>query len=226
MKINKITASKSDITLSHDLNDSEINSVVNELKFATKNVEIFFSTSSDNKIDFTVTMVSSRSEYDKFLGRPTESWECGWVKPGEVIIFSPEAYICETSHPVGQYVKTLTHEICHIFTLKITQCPLFWLNEGIADYIADIRYNNHVSTSNLDHFFANHLFSNINYSEFIQYEGYRIGYTITKYLIEHYGKEKLFLLLDSDRDKAKMTFLKAINKNECEFRKELDDLFA
>lgn len=117
-----------------------------------------------------VFLVYSRKEFDKFVGKKTKGWQVGHANStrGMIYVFSPLVFEKESSHKKGDFPKVLTHELAHIFIHKIY--PYYeprWLVEGLAYYLAGMKGGSK----------------------------FGLSFLWVKFLVENFGKEKLFALM-------------------------------
>ncbi|MCX6808233.1 MAG: hypothetical protein NTW50_01010 [Candidatus Berkelbacteria bacterium] len=108
----------------------------------------FFKFSNQIIPKFEIELVYSREEFSSKLNRETASWESGYCSNNHFIIFHPDFFESETTHRREDFGKTLTHEIAHIFIESINSKFLWWVSEGVAQYVA--KQANYTGTNNLD----------------------------------------------------------------------------
>ena len=171
------------------------------------------------KIDFKIIFLETREEMDgvhkKFLGmnEPTEDWVVGGVfEEGIVHIFSKDVYDKVSCHPKETFFPTLVHEIAHVFTGKLFRFHFpIWLNEGISYVVADQDNVNLSKKQDITKAYTE--------EEWFQTNPYLTSGKFTRFLLDKYGKEKVFSLLrELDFHEKKSEFYK-------DFKKVLGDDF-
>lgn len=90
-----------------------------------------------DNINPVVRIVDSRAEIDEIKGYQTEPWLVGTVKEGIIYLLAKDKFETDSNHPKSDFDKVLKHEIAHLYITAVakTNKP-FWLNEGIACYLA------------------------------------------------------------------------------------------
>lgn len=174
----------------------------------------FFSDANTEKQNIQIKLLCSRSEFDKALGKPTEDWLCGSIKKGAILIFHPNFLAKESSHKKTEFPQILTHEICHILIDQINPKSSWWLDEGVAQYIADQKPTQKIPPTDMNYFIKNQLFKNSDYDTFIRHSGYQISHMVTKLLIKKHGKNIVIELLKIKPGKhMQKKFLAIINED-------------
>lgn len=89
-----------------------------------------------------VFVVKSRVDFDKLLGRKTESWLVGLAadNPKRVYVMDRRKLAKESTWKYTQerYVALIKHELCHLFFRIVSNGsskPL-WLNEGLSGHLS------------------------------------------------------------------------------------------
>ena len=90
-----------------------------------------------NIIAPSVYIVDSRKEMNEVKGYQTEPWLVGTVKDKVIYLLDKDKFETDSNHPRSDFDKVLKHEIAHLYITAVagTNKP-FWLNEGIACYLA------------------------------------------------------------------------------------------
>ncbi len=154
-------------------------------------------------LNFPIDLLYRRAEYDEYFEYKTERWGSGCCRKGKVALFHPDFFEIETSHKKEDFPKTLIHEISHMFDKKIFgENYLWWIHEGIAQYIANQTVVKKIELENIDHFFANNFYANRSYREFTQNSGHQISKRLAFAIVNNYGEKALLELLKirSDED--------------------------
>lgn len=194
-----IEFSSHDVTLEVTLfYDSEygIEGVVEKVQDAIEINVSFYNGCKDLPVDFNLTLLNHRHEYDEILGWPSSSWGSGLTRDNNIYTFHPERRAVETSHSKESFVNTLTHEVSHIFSKSIFKKELWWTREGVAQYIAKQDSFKELSFENIEHFIAHSLDRNIKYSDFVnKHQGHQISKKMGYAIGEKFGPEALLSLL-------------------------------
>lgn len=192
--------------------------VHDELQDSINSVKNFFSGEIDLKKEIKVKLIDTRSEFDDAFGEKTENWMSGGVHRGVVVMFHPETLAIASTHSKKEFPQILTHEICHVVTNRMNPKFSWWLSEGIAQYVARQNVAGNVSSSDLDHFISESLFTNKDYGDFINHDGYKIAYMVTERLIAEYGRDTVMQLLKIKMNKhTEENCLSVIKKTPEEF---------
>lgn len=220
-KQKKIHAGTTTITVycnsGHSL--QSLNKFVKNSVTATKE---FFSDANIKKQNIQIELLCSRSEFDKALGKPTEDWLCGSIKKGTILIFHPNFLAKESSHKKKEFPQILTHEICHILIDQINHKSSWWLDEGVAQYIADQKPTQKIPPTDINYFIKHQLFKNSDYDTFISHSGYQISYMVTNLLIKKHGKNTVIELLKIKPGKhMQKKFLAIINEDINTFLRDI-----
>ena len=162
------------------------------------------------KISFDIELIYSRKEMNIKLKFKTPNWLIAHSFGKKFIIFEPSKIEKCTSHKRNEFAKIIAHETSHIMLKKINPDFCTWLNEGIAQNIANQKKKIEIKPKNIKYFIKNCLFINSGYKKFISNQGYEISYRLTKSLIDSYDKKTLLKLL-----KLKYYFDKSSEKNFC-----------
>lgn len=142
-----------------------------------------------------IKIAETRAEYDKIVGRKTESWQIASAQDGLISIVSPSIWDQEGAHKVSELEQALTHEVVHLYVEKLApgkKVPS-WLNEGLAGYLSD----QHKKITNG---FCIENFTQVlgSYQGFIQYSkagAYSMSFLFVAYLIQNFGLGKIKELL-------------------------------
>lgn len=156
-----------------------------QVKKMIKELEKFFGYKFDSNAQLKV--VYARAEMDKALKTKTLPWMVGCAHKGNILIFSPSVLEKVSPHHVKDLPYLLKHEISHIFSEKFPKQPK-WISEGLAGYTAG-QYDpdKRPKIKKL---------SEIHYKKgWNKYRLYQFAYFAVKYLVEKYGKKKLFYLM-------------------------------
>jgi len=162
------------------------------------------------RISFGVELIYSREEFDKIVGYETERWVTAHSFGNRFIIFEPSEIEKHTSHSRNEFVPIVSHETSHILLRKLNADFCTWMNEGIAQNIADQRRGEKIDPTNISYFLDECLFKNSNYKKFISRQGYEISYKLIRFLMNEYSKETIIKLFE-----VKYGFVKSSEKNIC-----------
>jgi len=150
-----------------------------------KELEDFFEITAP---DFELTLISSREEFDKIIGKKSEPWMAGFTRNGNIYAIHPDKIEELTIHKKESYLPRLKHEMSHIFYVKYANGgdKPSWLNEGLAYYLADQPKWNLNEGQKL-----------LAVEYFTNFDGkvYGPGEYMVRILIEKYGKEKILQLI-------------------------------
>jgi hypothetical protein len=129
--------------------------------------------------------------FEKIYNQKSEKWIVAWIPSSSLInIFSPSVFESQTSHSKDNFIKVLTHEISHVFIKEIYKINRpRWLIEGLADYISGKNLNN-ILLKEIIEFKELH-----NFKDFHKHNAYNQSGLFVKYLLDTFGKNKLFNLL-------------------------------
>ena len=136
------------------------------------------------------------------LGFPNApDWIRGGLGIDKIVIASPL-----NPPPGSQFdnvVNTAVHEFVHIIINKINEDTPRWLNEGIACYEAKDNNENWIRetvkdglTNNVHPTFKD-LDTGKDFETFFKRNGYQYSYTIVESIIEEFGYDKLYNLIES-----------------------------
>lgn len=205
-----------------------VEEVIELVNISLEKVTNFYSTYGKRfDLDFPLELLYKRSEYDRFFGYKTERWGSGLCCDGQVALFHPDFFEIKTSHKREDFPKTLIHEISHMFDKKIFgENYLWWVHEGVAQYIANQTVFKKVELENINHFIANNLYSNKNYRGFCQQLGHQISKRLAFAIVDHYGESTLFKLLKIKPGKSfKQKIATILNTPQEELEKKIRELF-
>jgi len=184
---------------------SEIEKIA-KLAYQT-NVDFFGQNITGIKINFVYSDEELAAAEEK-NGMPFQSWHKNYAHHDTVWMFSPHL-------PKGEDCQQhMVHEFAHIFTDKLfCEGNPAWLREGIAQVVAD---------KNKDGVFK----SNIKFKEahyglgFQKHPIYNKSTVFTRYLIDQFGKSKLFALLSETKEKI------GTNNNYNDFCQLFNDVYG
>jgi len=143
---------------------------------------------------------TSRSSFDKSLGRKTQVWEVGNTsRDNKIDIIHPDFFAKVSSHADLEFDQILAHEIAHIFINRLAsgnQVP-FWLNEGLAMNIAGQvdRYKTGSDSMFIEERFTSHLATKQDWDERVDFGAYKIACLFTAFLIEKFTLNKILELI-------------------------------
>jgi len=132
-----------------------------------------------------IYLLNSRDELDIVWGSKTEKWLVACARNDSIFILHPDIYAEQSDHKeAGDFWKVLKHEYCHIYFKQITGglYPL-WLNEGLANYLADQKKS---GGNPMDVFL---------YFNKTDRSIYKAGYFWVELLIRKFGKAKILKLI-------------------------------
>jgi hypothetical protein len=134
-----------------------------------------------------VRIAGSRAEMDRIKERPTEPWLVGTVKDGVIYLLDKDRFETESDHPKSDFEKVLKHEIAHLYITAVagTNKP-FWLNEGIACYLAG-QVKTRPSSENVVRL--------KDYYDKLDPSIYQLGYFWVSYLADTFGMAKIMEFL-------------------------------
>ena len=149
------------------------------------------------KVNFKVIFIDTREEMDKvyseFFGEKhkTDDWVVGGVFQNNIVyMFAEEIYSKVSCHPQETFFPTLVHEITHIFTKELFDFHLpKWLNEGISYVVAEQDKQSLKEKKDITKAFTE--------QEWAQMRPYLTAGKFTRFLLEKYGKDKIFNLMKS-----------------------------
>jgi len=167
--------------------------------------EIVFKRVSDsfnfsNIPNISILFHTSRSSFDKSLGRKTEMWEVGNTSSDNKIdIIHPDLFAKLSSHADSEFDQILAHEIAHIFINSLASSkPIpFWLNEGLAMNIAGQvdKYKTDSDPMFIEEEFTSHLATKQDWDSRVNSGAYKIACLFTNFLIERFTLNKVFELV-------------------------------
>lgn len=156
-----------------------------------KAVERFFGFSW-TELPPNLILLPNRDSIDSLYGEKTEPWVRGFFRDRNIYFLKKESYAkeCSLTYSEEEFRRGIRHELAHIFTTVLSGANLrpIWLSEGIACYVArDIDYTKKPAkfSNFLEHF-----------SRFDPQVYEESGFAV-QFLVEKYGKRKLFRLLKS-----------------------------
>jgi hypothetical protein len=157
-----------------------------------------------------IVLVPDRNTINKLLGRQTENWLVGWADKGTIYLLDSKNFEKESNHKYSdeEFYKLIKHEVCHMFVHKIAKIKIkpYWLSEGIPIYVSGQYENKKLAAF---HNFTKNYDSNIDTKSLYNESGFAI-----KFLVEKYGKEKIFELIRN------------IQSREEEFNKYFEKLYG
>jgi hypothetical protein len=169
-------------------------------------------------IKFQVQLVDTVEDFEKYLGEKSEKWICAFVSKdnSKIIIYSPESFEKYTSHNKTEFNSVLTHEISHIYFNAIAgQHAPIWLNEGLANHIAEWKNSTNFKTDKLK---PDILESNALFNKLHPFERYSISRSLVEYLLKKFKKQKV---LDMIKEIRMLGFKKSFEKHIC----SIDEFF-
>ena len=143
------------------------------------------------EIKVRIIPINSRAEYDELRGQKTKDWMVGFTRGKTVYILDKDKFETDSSHPGSDFEPVLKHEIAHIYyrQLKKNGGPA-WLNEGTACFVAGQNKKPPQEAVTIETLEQYHDHGG---------EGiYSIGRYMVNQIMENYGKEKLFELIEID----------------------------
>jgi hypothetical protein len=153
-----------------------------------------------NLPNISILFHTSRSSFDKSLGRKTQVWEVGNTsRDNKIDIIHPDFFAKISSHADSEFEQILAHEIAHIFINRLAsgnQVP-FWLNEGLAMNIAGQvdRYKTGSDSMFIEARFTSHLATKQDWNERVDFGAYKIACLFTAFLIEKFTLNKILELI-------------------------------
>ena len=149
-----------------------------------------------------IEIQSNLNELHIALGFPNApNWIRGGLGNGKIIIASP------LNPPPGSnmdnVINTAVHEFVHVVLRKINNDIPRWLDEGIASYESKDNNQNWIDSTikeglksgNIPTF--NDLDTGEDFEEFFKKNGYQYSYTIVEAIVEVFGYDKLYKLIES-----------------------------
>lgn len=166
----------------------------------------------------TIEIHFSLKELHIALGFPdAPDWVRGGLGKHGIVIASP------LNPPPGSsfdnVLNTAVHEFVHIIINKINESTPRWLNEGIACYEAKDNNEEWIIKTIKNGILQNTLpsFKNLDTGEdfetFFKRDGYQYSYTIAEAIIEEFGYDKLYKLIESP---DKFTEVFGLTENQLE----------
>lgn len=150
----------------------------------------------------TIEIHSDINELHIALGFPNApDWIRGGIGVDKIVIASPL-----NPPPGSQFdnvLNTAVHEFVHIIVNKINDETPRWLNEGIACYEAKDNNENWIRKTVMNGLVNNTIptFKDLDTGEdfetFFKRNGYQYSYTIVESIIEEFGYDKLYNLIES-----------------------------
>lgn len=155
-------------------------------------VESFFETKLNFKIVFLETREEMNNVYSKMLksNQKTEDWVIGGFFGGDsVYIFSEDSYSKVSCHKQETFLPSLIHEITHLFSNKILKFHLpMWFNEGLSYFVSN--QDKDKVLENKENLIEAHY-----QGEWMKMNPYLTAGKFVRFLIDNYGKNKIFLFL-------------------------------
>lgn len=187
------------IFIINDENDTSIKIIEKCLNSIIKKLENFYRI---NHPKIVIELFYSREEFNKKAGYKTPEWFIGFTVNNNICLLSPLVIEkVSLSHKKSEFLKILTHEICHIFNSEINKNILMWVDEGISLYLAGQKKKPGFEKKDLDFFLHNIFDKNIKINLFAEHNGYRISYWAVRTAVKILGKKKLLDLACIDRRK-------------------------
>jgi transcription antitermination factor NusG len=153
---------------------------------------------------FKIRLVYSRAEFDKIWGEKTEKFVSGFIRDGQIVVFSYSVFDKETKWEKKYFYGCLLHEISHLFyeELRNDSYDPLWLSEGLATFIQcgkkklKHKKNLKITKSVLEEGF-----------EKMNMESYHVYYLFVRYMIVNFSKKKLFRLVKGLKNGNKLEVL-------------------
>jgi len=138
---------------------------------------------------------TSRTSYNKSIGRQTQVWEVGnSSSDGKINIVHPDYFEKISSHKNSEFDQILAHEIAHAFIGKISSGKMVpvWLNEGLAMNIAG-QFDKYKSGKPMciEENFSRKLAPRKDWDKRTNYDAYKLSCLFTAFLIERYSINKV-----------------------------------
>lgn len=155
-----------------------------------------------------IVFYQTRAQINKYRKKETPAWLVGWTKKNEIHILAYDKFVEESSHIDREdFWRTFRHELIHLYFKKKTKDNKpYWLNEGLACFLADQKkiIKDLIKFKNPAFYFKK---ADI----FI----YSFGYTMVKYLVVFYGEKKFLEFFDCwSRSKKTPRQFERIFKNQ------------
>jgi len=152
-----------------------------------------------------VTLVSSHAELEQLAGGSQPTWVYGAALPDSLVMLTPLRFSpAFNGHRYADVFKLVPHELTHLILAQIVGYPGFrempqWLNEGLAVYLSGQRGDEHAI---IDAARAGKLPSFENLDQALTGQAkignsYDVAGSITGYMIEAYGADKIPPLLEA-----------------------------
>jgi hypothetical protein len=172
-----------------------------------KDLEIFWKFKI--KYEPLLFLLKSRRDIDHIRKEKTDNRLVGWFwREKFLFILDPEKFETESVFQKKDFQKILKHELSHFFFLQATGGTLpSWLNEGLACYLAEQKYQEVISMDLINRLIACHY--QFDRSLFAH------SYLLVEKIINHKGENNFISFLKS--------FKKNINENE--FKKIFKEFF-
>ncbi|NUQ57744.1 MAG: hypothetical protein HUT38_04665 [Candidatus Paceibacter sp.] len=196
---------------------------------AYKDVSAQFQSELD---DLCVRVHNNKKDFNKQIGRETESWHVASATKGEVDIMHFDAFEKETSHKKEDFLPILKHEITHLFIEKITRDKAVpkWLSEGLSSYVSK-QYKNIKHPVYVEENFCEKLGTPAGWDKHSNYYAYNTAALFVGFLAEKYSLNKLIELLSNINKnyfypdfikKFETVFGKTLNETEKIFVNEIN----
>jgi len=177
--------------------------ITSNIKKSEKKLELFFGIKTPK---YRFVYLKSREEIDRLKGYKTENWVCGFTIGKTIYILHPEVIEKTSTCKVAEISSLFKHELAHIFYVEIARGedrPL-WLNEGLALHLGeqDMQRVDRIPLQKIEHYFDS-----------ADEELYYYSFSLVKYLINVYGKNKIIQLLKSiEPSITKKSFPKVVQR--------------
>ena len=153
---------------------------------------------------FRIRLVYSRAEFDRLWGAKTEKFVSGFIRDGQIVVFSYSVFNKETKWEKKYFYGCLLHEISHLFyeELRDDSYDPLWLSEGLATFIqCGKKKLKHKKNLKITKGVLEEGFKKMNM------ESYHVYYLFVRYLIVNFNKKMLFRLIKGLRNGKKLEVL-------------------
>lgn len=170
----------------------------------------FFSSLEKRSLKIDIVLLYARDEYDAVAGFKSEKRNAGLSKGTRICIFHPDFFESQTIYPRAAFQKSLTHELSHVFIRELSADYLWWVTEGVAQYIAGQDEYKELAPQNIEHFLGHDLYENSNYQEFSAHQGHQISKRLAYGLVRRFQEDVLKKLLNVHQGRGAKDQLSAI----------------
>ena len=161
---------------------------------------------------FNIQIIYSRKQFDEIWGFETQDYVSAFVKGNNIVIFAYGIFEKETRWKKSDFLKTLIHEINHLFyqELRKDNYDPLWLSEGLATFMQHdkkkFNYNDKLKIKK----------KVLNQSpNEMTLESYQIFTMFVEYLILSFGENKILEFIEGlkEGEKLNILFKKIYNKS-------------